>query len=68
MSILDVEPFENCGDESLLARTDAGTVFLAVDFNAEELAFRAEIGDLVLFQEPGLNFDLSFGSVFWVQH
>ena len=68
MSILHVEPFENRGDESLLAKTDAGTVFLAVDFDAEGLACWAEIGDLVLFREPGLNFDRSFGSVFCVQH
>jgi len=69
MSILHVEPFEIHGDEGLLAKTDAGTVFLAVDCNAEKLAFRADIGDVVLFREPGLNFDRSFGSsVFWVQH
>jgi len=68
MSILHVKPFENHGDEGLLAKTDASTIFLAVDFDAEELAFRAEIGDLVLFREPGLNFDRSFGRVFRVQH
>ena len=68
MSILHIESFENRCDEGVLAKTDAGTMFLAVDFDAEELACRAEIGDLVLFQEPGLNFDCSFGSVFWVQH
>jgi len=68
VSILHVEPFENRGDESLLAKTDAGPVLLAVDFYAKDLACRAEIGDLVLFQEPGLNFDRSFGSVIWVKH
>ena len=66
MSILNVEPFENGGDESVLAKTDAGTVIVAVVFDAEKLACRAEIGNLVLFREPGLNFNHSFGSVFWV--
>jgi hypothetical protein len=68
MSILHIESFENRGDEGLLAKTDrgagAGAVFLAVDFDAEELACRAEIGDLVFFREPGLDFDRSVGSVF----
>jgi len=68
VSILHVELFQKCGDESLLAKTDAGTVFLAVDFNAEESACQAKIGDLVVFREPGLNFNRSFDSVFCVQH
>jgi len=68
VSSLHVEPFEDHGDESLPAKTDAGTVSLMVDFDAEELPCRAEIGDLVLFREPGLYFDRSYGSVFWVQH
>jgi len=74
VSILHIESFENRGDEGLLAKTDrgagavAGTVFLAVDFDAEELACWAEIGDLLFFGEPGLDLDRSFGSVFRVQH
>jgi len=68
MRILHVESFENRGDKGLLAKTDAGTVFLIVDFDAMGLACRAAIGNLVPFREPGLNFDLSFGSTFWVQH
>jgi len=74
VSILHIESFENRGDEGLLAKTDrgagagAGTVFLVVAFDAEELACQAEIGDLVFFRKPGLDFDRSFGSVFWVQH
>jgi len=76
VSILHIESFENRGDEGLLAKTDAGdgagagagTVFLAVHFDAEELACRAEIRDLVFFQDPHLDFNRSFGSVFWVQH
>jgi len=68
VSILHIESFENCGDEGLLGTTDASTVFLNVDFDTKELACRAEIGDLVLFREPGLNFDCDFGSIFWVQH
>jgi len=72
VSILDIESFENHGDEGLLAKNDAGdgagTVFLAVDFDAEELVCCSEIRDLVFFREPGLDFNRSFGSVFWVQH
>jgi len=72
MSILHIESFENHGDEGLLAKTDhgagAGTVFLAVDFDAEESVCWAEIADLVFFREPGLDFDHSFGSVFRVQY
>ena len=74
MSILHIESFENRGDEGLLAMTDcgagasAGTVFLAVDFDANELACGAEIGDLRFLREHCLDFDRSFVSVFWVQH
>jgi len=74
VSILHIESFENSGEEGLLAKTDRGasaggsTVFLVVDFDAKELACRAEIRDLVFFREPGLDFDRSFGSIFWVQH
>jgi hypothetical protein len=68
ISILHVEPFENRGDEGLLGKTDAGTVCNEVNVYAEEWGFRAEIGDLALFGQPGLNFDCSFGSVLWVQH
>jgi len=69
LSFLHVEPFENRGDESLQAKTDAGAsaVFLAVDFDAKELVCQAEVGEFVLFQEPGLNFNRSFHSIFWVQ-
>ena len=48
MSSLHVELFENRADESLLAKTDAGTIFLAVDYDAEELPCWAEIDELVL--------------------
>jgi len=72
MSILHIESFENFADEGILAKTDGGagasTVLLAVHFNVEELACQAEICDAVFFQEPGLDFDRSFGSVFRVQH
>jgi len=37
-------------------------------FRCEELACRSEIPDLVFFRKPGLDFNRSFGSVFWVQH
>jgi len=74
VGILHIESFENHGDEGLLGKTAAGagagggTVFLAVDFDAEEFACRTEIRDLVFFREPRLDFNRSFGSVFWVQH
>jgi len=68
VSILHVELFENCGDEGLLGKTDATTVFLRVDFVSEQLARRAVIDDSPIFGEPGLNFDRSFQSIFWVQH
>ena len=64
MSILHVQRFEPPGYLSLLPNTDAGTVILAVDFNVEELACRAKIGDLVAFQDTGLNFNRSFCSDF----
>ena len=76
MSILHIESLENRGDEGLLAKTDAGdgagagagTIFLSVVFDTKELACWAEIRNLVLFREPGLDFNRSFGSVFWVHH
>jgi hypothetical protein len=74
VSILHIESFEHLGDESLLAKTGrgagagAGTVFVAVDFDSEELAYRGEIGDVVFFRGRGLDFDRSCGSVFRVQH
>jgi hypothetical protein len=42
-----VESFENCGDIGFLTKTDSGTFFIVVDLNAEELACRAEVRDLV---------------------
>jgi len=74
VSILYIESIENRGDENLLAKTDcgasagAGTIFVVVDFDAKELARRAEIGDLVIFREPGLDLNLCIGSVFQVQY
>ena len=68
MSILHVELYENCGDDSVLAKTDAGTIFLVVDFDGKEFGCWAKIGGLVLFREPGLNLDQSIGSVLLVQH
>jgi len=68
VSILHVEPFENRGDKSLLTKTDDSTVFLAVDCDAEGLAGQAGIRDRVLFPDPGIDFDRSFGTVIWVHH
>jgi len=68
VSSLHVELFENCGADGILGKNDTSNVSLTIDFDAEESAFQAGIGVLVLFQEPGLNFDRSFGSVLWVQH
>jgi hypothetical protein len=63
-----MEPFENCGDESFLVKTDARTIVLALDLDAEELVCRAEIGDLLRFLKPGHNFDRSFSSIYWLQY
>jgi len=57
MSILHDELFENRSDYGHLANTDAGTVYLLVDYDAEELACRANIGFLLHFRDPCLNFD-----------
>ena len=65
---MHVEPCENRGDKTHLAKSDAGTVFHAVDFNPEELVCQTEIGDFVLFPQPGPKLDYSFGSVFWLLH
>jgi hypothetical protein len=68
VSILHFKLFENYGDERLLAKTDASTIFFAVDFYAEELIYQAKIGNLVFFCKPGIYFYHIIGSVFWVQH
>jgi hypothetical protein len=76
VSILHIESFENHGDEGLLAMTDcvagagagAITVFRVMDFDAEELSCQADIGDVVFFREPGLDFDRSYGGIFRLQH
>ena len=76
MSIQHIEGLENRGEKGLLAKTDTGagasaiasTIDLSVDFDAEELACRAKIGDLVFFREQGLDFNPSFCRVFWAQH
>jgi hypothetical protein len=59
VSILHVESVETRGDKGLLAKTEDGdsagtsagacTVFLPVDFNAEELVCLSEIRDLRIF-------------------
>jgi hypothetical protein len=59
MSILHVESLENCGDEGLLAKTDA--VIIAVDLDAEELPCWTEVRDLVFFRELRLDLDRCFG-------
>jgi len=74
MRSLDIASFANRSNEGPLAKTNrggvagAGTVFLAVDFDGEELVSQVEFGDLVLFQEHGLDFDRSFCSLFEVHH
>jgi hypothetical protein len=61
VSILHIESFQNRSDAGLLPKTDgrgsagAGTVFLAVDFDAEELACKAEFGDLVFSERVVLT-------------
>jgi hypothetical protein len=46
--MLHAEWFYDCGDIGFLTKTDSGTIFIVVDLDAEELACRAEVRDLVL--------------------
>ena len=46
--MLHAESFEDCGDIGFLMETHSGTIFIAVDLNAEALACRAEGHDFVL--------------------
>jgi hypothetical protein len=46
MSILKAKSSEDCGDIGVLTETDSGII--TVDLDAEELACRAEVRDLVL--------------------
>jgi hypothetical protein len=68
VSILNVELYENRGDEGILAKTDTITGFFTVDCDAEEFECQAGIGDLVLLQEPGLNINYRCGIVFDIHH
>jgi len=61
MSILHVESLEDCGDEGLLAKTDASAVFIAVDLDAEELPCCTAVRDLVFLRELRLDLDRCFG-------
>jgi len=61
MSILHVESIENCGDEGLLAKTDA--FIMAVDIDAEELLCWTGVHDLESFRE----FRLKPPSLLWRQ-
>jgi len=62
MSILHVELLENCGDEGLLAKTDA--VIIVVDLDAKELPCWTKVCDLVIFRELRLDLDRCFGGRF----
>ena len=57
MSILHVESFENCGDEGLLGKTDAGNMVLMADIQAEELARRP--GIVMLYFSMSLSLTLN---------
>jgi len=61
MIILHVESLVNRGDVCLLAKTDAGAVFIAVDPDAEELPCWTEVRDLVFLRELRLDLDRCFG-------
>ena len=45
----------------------ASTIVHKVDFNSEELASGAEKGNVVLYREPDLDFNPSFGTVLRAQ-
>jgi hypothetical protein len=60
MSILHVEPLENCGDEGFQATTDGSTIFIAVDFCPEESPCSTEFHDLAFLQSLSLQLDRCF--------
>ena len=49
MSMFHAELSDNCGDRGFLTETDFG--FFPVDFNAEQLMYRADIRDLVFLRD-----------------
>jgi hypothetical protein len=49
VSMFHAELSENCGDRGFLTETDFG--FFAVDFNAEQLMYRADVRDLVFLRD-----------------
>jgi hypothetical protein len=60
---LHIKPSENGGDADRFAKSDAGTVVLMVEFDAEDMGCKAEISGRVILGELGLNFDRSVGRV-----
>jgi hypothetical protein len=66
--MLHAESSENGGDKGFLTETDSGTNFITVDLDAEELACRAEVRDLIFLQEFGLDLDRSFGGGLQISH
>jgi hypothetical protein len=64
--MLHAESSEDCGDIGFLSETDSGII--AVDFDAEELACGAKVGDLVLLWELRFDFDRGFGSSLRIWH
>jgi hypothetical protein len=68
VTIFHAESIEDCGDIGFLTETDSGTIFIAVDLDAEKLACRAEVRDLVFLWEFRFDFDRGFGSSLWLWH
>ena len=47
MTMLHAESFEDCGVMGFLTQTDSGTIFIAVDLDAEELANQSKLWNFV---------------------
>jgi len=61
LCILHVKLLKNRGDESLLPKTNASAVFIAVDLDAEESRCWIEVHDLVFLRELCLDLDCCSG-------
>jgi len=61
MSIMHVALFENCGDEGILAKTDASAIFIAVDLDAEELPLWTEVCGQRFHRQRRLDLDCCVG-------
>jgi hypothetical protein len=68
MTMLHAESFEDCEDIGFQTETDSGTIFIAVDLDAEELTCRTEVRDLIFLREFCLDLDRSLGGGLRILH